>query len=691
MQSPGWYIRRLRAMSLSEVAWRGRSALRDVLDRYIFGPGCHVRAAQRAADRHPPAFQPAFRLCELPVGFWRTAPRDEHEAAWRDALLRRAERICRHHLTFFDLTDCDVGAPIRWNREHKAGLDAPLAPAHTIDYRDHRVTGDCKFVWEPNRCQHLVVLGRAYRATGEQHFAAEAARQIESWIDACPFGRGMNWRSPLELAIRLINWTWTLDLIAEAGVVDERLTRRIVSSVYLHLLEITRKYSYGSSANNHLIGEAAGAYVAARYFRHLPDASRWALQARRTLEQEVQRQTYDDGVNREQALSYHIFAMQFFLVAALVGHKSDDAFSTEFNAKLAQMLDVLATLSEGGDALPMYGDADDGYVLDLADDPLAAGPWLSAGAALLDRASSAPRGAPAESVLWLTGRTTTPTAHGAAAPDAERSIASRAFPSAGLYLLQAGRLDSPERISVTLDCGELGFGPIAAHGHADALSITLRAFGGDVFVDPGTYDYFTYPQWREYFRSTRAHNTVEVDELDQSQMLGLFLWGARAAAHCIEWRPTDAGGTVVAEHDGYCRLKDPVRHIRFVTLDAESRTLTLVDELITRGRHLVALHFHLAETCVVAELEGGRASIDTGRGMVEMAFDSRLKLDTLRGSIDPIGGWVSRGYHRRTPATLLAARCEIAQTVRLVTQVHIGLPHGATRGSRRLAEAAIGR
>ena len=90
---------------------------------------------------------------------------------------------------------------------------------------------------------------------------------------------------------------------------------------------------------------------------------------------------------------------------------------------------------------------------------------------------------------------------------------------------------------MVFDCGELGFKAIAAHGHADALSFTLRAFGSDVFVDPGTYDYFSYSAWRAYFRSTSAHNTLAVDGRDQSVMLGPFLWGARAQARCIAWEP----------------------------------------------------------------------------------------------------------------------------------------------------------
>ena len=81
-----------------------------------------------------------------------------------------------------------------------------------------------------------------------------------------------------------------------------------------------------------------------------------------------------------------------------------------------------------------------------------------------------------------------------------------AFPDAGYYVLRDRAAGSPPPLAVVFDCGNLGFRSIAAHGHADALSLTVSARGDAVLIDPGTYDYFTYRAWRSYFRSTRAHN-----------------------------------------------------------------------------------------------------------------------------------------------------------------------------------------
>jgi hypothetical protein len=529
-----------------------------------------------------------------------------------------------------------------------------FAPA--IDYRDYSVTGDAKLVWEPSRHHHLVVLGRAYRATGEVRYAEALVRQLESWWDACPFGRGMQWRSPLELAIRLINWVYAIDLVQPSGLVSGRFRERLLHSARLHVWEVSRKYSRGSSANNHLIGEAAGVFAAASYFTALDPGERLAREAQAILAQEIHAQTYDDGGGREQAFGYQLFVLQFLLVSGVIARARGEDFPAAYWKRLETMLAFVAALTEAADSAPFFGDADDGYVLDLgrrAD----ARALLSTGAALFGRSDFAAIARElAEDTRWLLGRSGADAFAAAAGGADEPVLASRALPDSGLYLLQSGTRDRSDAVSVVLDCGELGFGAIAAHGHADALSFTLRAFGGDVLVDPGTYDYFKHPDWRTYFRSTRAHNALEVDGLDQSVIEGPFLWGARAESRCVAFAPSARGGEVTAEHDGYRRLDDPVVHRRRLRLDG--RTLEIHDALEAAGPHAVALYFHLAED-TEATVAGSRVEIRLPRGRAVLELDQALAVTAVRASESPILGWVSRGYHRKAPATTLVARADV--------------------------------
>src|SRR6202012_2469501 len=95
------------------------------------------------------------------------------------------------------------------------------------------------------------------------------------------------------------------------------------------------------------------------------------------------------------------------------------------------------------------------------------------------------------------------------------------LPDAGVAILRTHNGQTPEvrqdgEIWCRCDGGPHGFLSIAAHAHADALSVEVRCGGVDILADPGTYCYHGEPEWRKYFQSTIGHNTVEVDGQWQS-------------------------------------------------------------------------------------------------------------------------------------------------------------------------------
>ena len=645
MQSPSWYIHRLMSMSAGEIAWRVRSSARDLVDRPRFALGLVPSEKSSGATTE---FSPAFRLSDVAIGAWTSSAEKQ---AWLSSLRAEADDILAHRLTFFDLERKDFGDPIQWNRDISAGIDSSMGFAPGVDYRDFARNGDCKLVWEPSRHHQFVALARAYRATGDIRYAEGLRAQWRSWLDACPFGRGMNWRSPLEFAIRILNWAWAYDLAYESGIFAGDFGARVRHSTYLHIWEITRRYSQASSANNHTIGEAAGVYLAASYFHTLNGAATMRADAKRILEREIIAQTHPDGVNCEQAFSYHCFVLQFFLLCGLIGRKNNDEFSAGYLKRIERMLTYLADICAGGEP-PMYGDCDDARVLGLGGDHKDTATLLALGASLFGRADwKAIAGGWTEPAHWLLGDSGH--AKFSRLPATPVKLESKAFPDAGIFLLQSGSLSDPDRLSLVFDCGELGFGAIAAHGHADALSLTLRIGGEHVLVDPGTYDYFTYPEWRNHFRSTRAHNTVEIDGQDQSVMLGKFLWGDRARAQLGSF--DGEHGKVIGSHDGYSRLPGNVIHRRDVALAAAAKAITIVDRLTGVGEHTARAHFHFAPGCTVS-ISGHSAEVVTPKGTrLGLRFDSRLQLATQCGSESPISGWYSDGYHRRMPAPTLIA------------------------------------
>ncbi len=650
-------------MSPGEAAWRLRQKARASRQRVfrkrsfrVAGVGEILGDARIESACHPAALG---RHLHRPSG---QLTADE-KTLWLPLLVARADRIVAHRLDLFDLPGIDLGPKIQWNYEYKAGRPTPMGLASTIDYRDYRVTGDCKFIWELNRHHHLVVLARAYYATGEHRYAAEVVDQLESWIEQCPYGYGMNWRSPLELSIRLINWVWSLELIRASGLLTATRWRRILPVVYAHLSQIARQYSRYSSANNHLIGEAAGVFIACSYFRGLRRAETWRAAARDILAGEIIRQTHADGGTREQAMGYQLFVMELLLLCGVTVKSCGDDFSDEYWKRLEKMFEFLHGFVEGG-PLPPIGDADDGYVLDLGDRDHRRESLLCLGATAFQRpewtacSSSVP-----ESAFWLLGthaKETTATVE-------RDALQSRAFPDSGYYLLQCGR--AQDRVSVVFDCGPLGFLSTAAHGHADALSVTLRLGGQDVLLDCGTYDYFTYPSWRDYFRSTRAHNTATVDGFDSSEMLGPFLWGRRADCRRLAWEPSAEGGRVCAEHGGYTRLADPVIHRRAVSVDGTHGRLEVEDEFVCKGDHAVAIYWHVPLECRLNRTGDGRLELSVGDRTLTVEFDGRLRTDVGSGDESSIRGWVSDGYHRKAACRTIVGLASISGTTTFTTRI----------------------
>ena len=111
--------------------------------------------------------------------------------------------------------------------------------------------------------------------------------------------------------------------------------------------------------------------------------------------------------------------------------------------------------------------------------------------------------------------------------------------------------DSNEEIYLHFDAAPLGFLSIAAHGHADALSIILHVDGNPILVDPGTYVYHTDKEWRNYFISTLAHNTICIDHLNQALQGGPTLWLQHYRTQVANLIQTEKIESVTASHNGY--------------------------------------------------------------------------------------------------------------------------------------------
>src|SRR5262249_33663220 len=296
------------------------------------------------------------------------------------------------------------------------------------------------------RHQHWVALAKATFLTGDERYRAELIAQWRSWIAENPHLLGVNWTSPLELGLRLISWSYALAFARGAGGPFGDLGR-ILISVHQQPDPTRRNLSRHSSANNPLIGESAGLYVAGSFFRGARRADLWRTVGRAELIRAAGEQVYDDGANKEQAIAYHRFVLDLFLCAALVGRANGDEFPSDFWNTVERMTSFLGALIDANGNVPRLGDDDDGHVLVVTEDPHAnpSRSLLATGAALFDRADLKSRASDFdEKSLWLTGQ---PGRASFERLTPERAPeASTRFADAGLVVLRCGTPGASERL-----------------------------------------------------------------------------------------------------------------------------------------------------------------------------------------------------------------------------------------------------
>ena len=512
----------------------------------------------------------------------------------RAAIIAEADRLLKGEWETLSVIRTDMACP-DWFLDHMTGRrSTPEAYAFSLNQRDETSVGNIKQVWEVNRLQHVTVLAVAWYLTGTNTYAAEVEKQLQSWWRENPFLSGVNWTSGIEVGIRLINFAWIRRLLEGwSGTADLFEHNDLaVRQIHWHQSYLAVFKSRGSSANNHVIAEAAGQLVASYAFPWFAESDRWCRDSARLLENELCHNTFPSGINRELASDYHGFVAELGLFAAIEASAAGAPLGSATWQLLARMTDCMAALVDDQLQPPRQGDSDEGRVV-LLDVP-EHNRWptlLALGDAAFGRLDWWPQVTPDIGSV-LAGALLKPNHPGRAVTDRYDQRPFR-FPDAGLTILRTDLDDLPE-IWCRCDGGPHGFLSIAAHAHADALSVEVRYGGVDILADPGTYCYHGEPEWRSYFQSTVAHNTVEIGGRNQSTRSGPFMWSRHARSTEIETHVSPLNWA--AEHDGYEVLSPPASHRRSVGLDPGARELDITD-VVDAGQHGVRIAFHFGSAC----------------------------------------------------------------------------------------------
>jgi len=561
-----------------------------------------VRAAVQAGDW--PAAEAAFaahvRARQEPRWFFDWRESGQHRDPGYDTA--PAERIVGDVLESCHVPHDFSGGEIDWE----------LNP---INYKE--------WTWQLSRHPFWVTLGEAYWATGDERYAAAFVRQMLHWVAHVPRPEdsGNPWREDrtncwrtIECGIRM-GRTWFPAFYRFLN--SPTFTPHALCTMVKSMVEHARHLLQWPQSGNWLVMEANGLYHVGVMFPEFTEAAEWRRAAMERLYRELDAQVYPDGAQIELSSGYHQVSLNNFVKAYDVGQLNRPDFPAGYLAKLERMYHYDLYLSMPDGRLPALNDG--GYTEIL--------PYMIEGAGFFPNRAD---------FRWAAtgGREGT-----------KPAALSYDFPYAGHLVMRTG-WEHDDRY-LFFDAGPFGYG----HQHEDKLNIVLYAYGKVLVADPGNYPYDDSP-WRKYVLSTRGHNTIRVDGMDQHQR------GKPRSEYVVErplphtWITTDRYDYAAAEYaEGYGSQ---------FSAEPADRTVTHIRKILfARPEFWLMADFltaaddaeHTAESLLHLDAEGAEVA---GEGVTTQGEGANLAVQAVATA--PLGtalilgqeapeaqGWIPRG------------------------------------------------
>ena len=559
-----------------------------------------------------------------------------------DRIRAAAASVLKHEFDLLGSGPTVLSTPLPWHTDFKTGREWPIQFCKDIEYLELDRPTDVKVPWELSRAQHFPTLGQAYWLTGDERYAAEFVAEVDDWIARNPLGYGVNWACAMDVALRAVSWIWGFYFMgASTACTNEAFRRRFVRSLFMHGEFVARNLETSDINGNHYLSDAVGLVFLGVLFGDTPHGRGWLATGERILVHEIAAQIYDDGVDHEASTPYHRLVLELFLTGFLLLERAGRRVPVEAWTRIERMLEFVAGYTKPDGLAPLVGDADDGrvqklggqrlndhrYLLSTCATRFARGDFKSAAGEFWDES------------FWLLGP------GGAAAFDALAGATpaqSQAFPQGGYYTLRRAQTH------VFLDCGDVGMRGRGGHGHNDALSFELSMRGATIVTDCGAYVYTASRDWRNRFRSTAFHNTIQVDDEEINRFIEPnALWQLHDDARPVDvrWTFGDGGDFWEGGHSGYRRLAAPCTPHRAIWIDPGGSRVAFADRVVGEGSHTLRWRWHLDPACQATLLDGDcRVVRESTEVWMLPVTPMQLRLER---------GWVSPQYGVKTETWVL--------------------------------------
>ena len=495
----------------------------------------------------------------------------------RDQLFGLADAVLAHRFDLLGSGSVDLGEEIDWHRDFVTGFRWDPSAVYSRIQTMASPGTDIKRPWELSRCQHFVAMGLAGQLSGDPRYCNGYIDQTENWIKQNPVGFGVNWACPMDVAIRAVNWLAGYALFYPLLSTERRpeFDRKITKSLWEHARFIETHLEWNGPFSkrraNHFLSDITGLFTLGFFFKDTPQGRRWLRFSHKYLEVEIKRQVFDDGVHFECSTAYHRLCLEMFLWCRRLGENAGISFSKEYGQRLLAMQKFSAAYTRPDGQAPLIGDNDDGRLLYSGLYEIDDHRYLYSESVSLNVDQALIAGKNMPTVIPESG--------------------SQFFQTAGFYVFKE------ENVYLMVRAGRLAVN--GAHAHNDQLSFELCIGDEPLFVDRGSYVYTSNPGQRNRYRSTAAHNVMQINGAEQNPVLNqLFLMPDETQA-AAAW----TGTSLEAIHRGFRSLNRPVaEYQRRFELQKGGLTITDCASVLLAG-DTIDWFFHLAPRLTTEFLE----------------------------------------------------------------------------------------
>lgn len=534
--------------------------------------------------------------------------------------LRRDESLLRESAgrlerSVFKLLNVEraLGYPVQWNPQGTARLWR-----YNLHYFDYALD-----------------LGVLANWRGDTKAGFTLKRLMAEWIESNPVGNGVGWHS-YPLARRIVNWIQAASLAS--GQIDwdgSGFRKAWYQSLYQQTRFLEDHLEFDLSGN-HLLADAKALVFAGIFFGNKAGA-RWCKVGLRLLWDGLQEQILEDGGHYERSPMYQSIVLQDYLEIVHVLRINNRPIPSWVPDRLTRMADFLFSILHPDGEIPLFADSAFGIAYEPRD-------ILAAAEHLLDhpgRWAVATPG-PFSSLVNVPS---------AGTPGGSAYVAQTSLPATGYFSL----LNGEQGDKLIVDGKPMGPDHLPAHGHCSLFSYELSIAGARFIVDSGVQEYEAGP-WRDFWRSTRAHNSLTVDGAEQSEIWASFRVGGRTRLKGFSYSQEPTSALFVGMHRGFVGQKEPTPNRRFIIALPERRWV-VVDEVFGTGHHTIQSFVHFAPH-VKCEVGGTFASLRTA--VCEMRLyplfentSAEAKIACVKGQMEPIQGWYAPEFGKAFPNPVL--------------------------------------